>query len=163
MKPKPDKAEEKLVLNLDSLTDVYVIELKSIARTLLMGGLSGKEVTKQLEENVKNTGRETGTYFNAISSDVKSAIFQIADQAAQEAFAFENLQDAMRWVAFFTKTCPDCIDRHNQIKSYDEWASWGFPRSGATVCRQHCHCVLIPDSYPVKIEQPLPRERARIE
>ena len=163
-KPKPkDEVEERLVLNLDSLTEVYVLELKSVARNLLLGGLSETEVTRQLEENIRATGRETGAYFNAISSDVKSAIFQIADQAAQDAFAFENLQDRQRWITFFGKSCPDCRARHNLVKSYDEWLSEGLPRSGATVCRQHCHCVLLPDKYPVKIAQPLPRERAKIE
>lgn len=158
-----DKIVDNLALNLVADTESYALDMQVISRNLLFAGQSGATVTKIVADNVANTGRETGTYFNAIAADAKSALFQAADQAAQDAFAFRDLQNAMRWVAFFTKTCPDCIDRHNEVKSYEEWQSDGLPRSGATVCRKHCHCVLIPDSYPVKIEQPLPRERARIE
>ena len=44
-------------------------------------------------------------------------------------------------------TCPDCKDRHNRVKTWDEWEEEGLPRTGATVCMQYCHCVLIPEKF----------------
>jgi hypothetical protein len=65
------------------------------------------------------------------------------------------------WAAALKKTCPDCLPRHGQIDSWERWAVRGLPRSGWSVCRDKCQCVLIPqreDPGYAKMVQPLRRE-----
>tara|TARA_B100001971_G_scaffold201905_1_gene215106 strand:+ start:57 stop:356 length:300 start_codon:yes stop_codon:yes gene_type:complete len=40
--------------------------------------------------------------------------------------------------------CPDCKERHGQVKKWKEWIESGLPGSGATECGGDCYCVLDP-------------------
>ena len=99
---------------------------------------------------------------NAVNSSAQSYIFRVADRAMQDAFEARDIQNNMRWVTFFARSCPDCISRHGRVQSYTDWQSEGLPRSGATVCRSHCHCVLVPDDYPTRISAPIQRRESAI-
>ena len=158
------EAESNFTLKLNAATQQYSISLKQLMSEMLLHKMSNKQVQKQIEEEIEAGKRETGTYFNALIASQQSYLFDVADNAAQEVFAQKNLQkiEKWRWVAFFTRTCPDCIERHGQVKTYAQWERSGLPRSGQTVCRSHCHCVLLPASYAADIAMPVKRERAKI-
>jgi hypothetical protein len=48
-----------------------------------------------------------------------------------------------KWVTVKdNKVCPDCTPRHGQVKSMKDWRLIGLPRSGWSVCRSRCRCVL---------------------
>ena len=48
------------------------------------------------------------------------------------------------WICVGINTCPDCLVRHGQIATYDEWLSAGLPGSGFSVCDRNCACVIEP-------------------
>lgn len=157
------KNGEVLTAAINSATDSYVVNSTQVLSSMLLSGITGQNARDRIQSDVRNNTREIQSYFRQITDHSQSYIFQTADTAMQEAFAFKDIQNNMRWVTFFTKSCPDCIDRHNRVQSFDAWESEGTPRSGVTVCRMHCHCVLVPAEYPVDVASPVKRERARIE
>ncbi len=159
------KEGDFLIARLDTATSKYVIDTKQLVTSLLVNGVAEKNIKKRLSSEIRGDvpRRETGTYFRETVVNAQSYIFQVADAAAQQAFDFElGKNTRYRWVTFFTRSCPDCVSRHNRVQSYENWQAEGLPRTGATVCRSHCHCVLVPDSYKLEVKEPLPRERAYI-
>jgi len=141
---------------------VYVLETRSLVRRLLAGGMSERAIVEQLTLEIAARGGASGKYMNAVNSSAQSYIFRVADRAMQDAFEARDIQNNMRWVTFFARSCPDCISRHGRVQSYTDWQSEGLPRSGATVCRSHCHCVLVPDDYPTRISAPILRRESAI-
>jgi len=154
---------DKLVAALNTATNNYVIQTKDLLSSMLLSGTTQATARNRIRNDIAQGQQETGTFFNSIARNAQSYIFKVADQAFSEAMAFNNIRNKMRWVTFFTKSCPDCVARHNRIQSFELWEGEGVPRSGVTVCRGHCHCILVPDEYPVNVADPVPRERARIE
>jgi len=55
-----------------------------------------------------------------------------------------------KWKALFGPSnpngpCEDCEARHKmKAMKMDRWRAYGLPRTGATRCRQYCHCRLVP-------------------
>lgn len=158
------EAESNLTLRLNAATQQYSVSVKQLVSEMLLHKMSRSQTQKKIGEEIRGGKRETGTYFNAVVAAEQSYLFDVADAAAQEVFACQNLQELekWKWVAFFTRTCPDCIERHGQVKTYKQWQNVGVPRAGQTVCRSHCHCVLLPDFYAVDIAAPVKRERAKL-
>jgi hypothetical protein len=150
-----------LAANVDTASEIYTLDQTQFLESLIRNGVTQANAKAEIESNIKNVGRETGKYFNAVSGAGQSYLFDVADDAMRFAFQQENLRGEWRWVTFFTRSCPDCIERHNMTGTYRFFEGIGLPRSGRTVCRVHCHCVLVPDSYPVKIKNPVKRERSR--
>ena len=64
-------------------------------------------------------------------------------RAGEHKFGWVNLNDG--------KVCPDCmaiaIQQAREGYTWDEWASFGMPKAGHTVCRDHCRCKLTPYLY----------------
>ena len=60
------------------------------------------------------------------------------------ALAEMGVDTKYRWVAVLVNTCPDCLERHNKVRLWADWEADGLPRTGATVCKENCKCVLIP-------------------
>jgi len=156
-------SQDALVAALSIAADQYEINSTAMLAEMIAHGVHVEIAQERTEQQISTAARETGTFFNAIVGASQSSIFRVADTAMQEAFAFHDIQNNLRWVTFFTRSCPDCIERHGRVQSHEQWQAEGLPRSGATVCRHHCHCVLVPDEYSVDIAAPVPRERARLE
>lgn len=140
----------------------YVDKKGAMIRTMFLNGVDRKTIKDQLVQEIKEAKKETGTYFNALNGSGNAYLMRAADEAANKAFAVKDMLGKMRWVAFFTKTCPDCIERHGKIKTFKQWQMSGVPRSGVTVCRQHCHCVLLPEEYKIDVKEAMKRESARL-
>jgi hypothetical protein len=96
-----------------------------------------EDLLKDLEEG----GRIFGEFRSAIKSTVKGTVNRSRDNAI---FSTIGIDTKYRWVAVLVNTCPDCLDRHNKIKTWDEWEAEGLPRTGQTVCKENCKCVLLP-------------------
>lgn len=49
------------------------------------------------------------------------------------------------WIAVADgNTCGDCMDRHAEVHSHEEWLRLGQPRSAALQCGRRCRCELLP-------------------
>ena len=63
------------------------------------------------------------------------------------------------WVAVMQNTCFDCLFRHDmEAQTLGEWEMIGLPRTGATVCRQYCQCMLVP-SEVIEEQAPIYRKK----
>lgn len=67
-------------------------------------------------------------------------------------------QTQLTWVCALVRTCPDCLPRHRDTRSMEEWAAEGMPGTGWSVCGEHCMCQLVPEEQGRDIE-PLRRVR----
>ena len=98
------------------------------------------DLLKDLEEG----GRIFGEFKNAIKPTFFGSTYRFRDVGE---LAELGLEGKWRWVAVTKgteiKTCPDCLERHNKVKTWNEWEEEGLPRSGATVCEFNCRCVLV--------------------
>jgi len=162
--------EQQLVATLDANTKRYVVSTSQWLGNMLLNNVPKAGVKETVEAEIKERKRETGTFFRETVADTQGQIFKAADSAAHYAFNYELEAEGKseekimwRWVTFFTRSCPDCVDRHDKVWTYPEWEMIGVPRTGTTVCRSHCHCVLVPDEYDTQTRKPAQRERAKIE
>ena len=154
--------KDVLIAQLDRATKRYVFDSEELLESLLFNEVGKKPALDEIEKELKMANGQAGRYFNAITAATQGYVFKVADSAMQDAFAFKDIQNSMRWVTFFTKSCHECAALHNMVLDYKEWKYRGLPRSGVTVCKSHCHCVIIPEEYPIDISAPVQREKARI-
>jgi len=104
-------------------------------------GAGEDEIKEYLLNDLENGGRIFGEFRRAIGVTSNGVINRIRDTAQ-----FSRDIDVMvyRWCAVFINTCPDCLERHGEEHSMEEWEKIGLPRAGFTVCRENCKCVLLP-------------------
>jgi hypothetical protein len=58
-----------------------------------------------------------------------------------------DLTEKYMWVAIVDKnTCEVCEGNHGEVRTLEEWAEIGEPRSGACMGDQNCRCILVPES-----------------
>lgn len=107
-------------------------------------GTSLEIIREDLLKDLEEGGRIFGEFKNAIKPTFfgSTARFRDVGQLAEL-----GLEGKWRWVAVTLntaiKTCPDCEDRHNKVKTWNEWEAEGLPRTNATVCEQWCRCILV--------------------
>ena len=109
-------------------------------------GTSLEIIREDLLKDLEEGGRIFGEFKNALKPTFQGSVGRLRDVGE---LAEQGLSGKWRWVAVTlgtaTKTCPDCLDRHNQSKTWNEWEIEGLPRTNATVCEQWCQCVLVSD------------------
>lgn len=119
-------------------------------------GIDKEVLLKALEEDLLNGGRIFGEFRNAVRATANGSINRFRDAGEMAELDVEE-GSKFRWAAVFVNTCPDCEARHGEVKTWEEWEEEGLPRSGQTVCREHCKCMLIPASMPAM--EPIKREK----
>ena len=105
-------------------------------------GASLEAIRNDLLTDLEEGGRIFGEFINSLKPTFSGSTSRFRDIGT---LAEIGVTKTYRWVAVLINTCSDCLERHNQAKSWAEWEAEGLPRSGATVCGQNCKCVLIPD------------------
>ena len=120
------------------------LTIDEFVQSRLAAGATREEILRQLIDDLQNNGRMFSEFRRAIKSTARGSINRVRDVGY---FSEEGIQTKYRWSAILVKTCPDCLDRHGQVKTWDEWEAEGMPRAGATVCRENCHCVLVAERY----------------
>lgn len=66
--------------------------------------------------------------------------------------------DLWQWVTTERdNVCPDCEERHGEVRPLAEWEAFGLPGSGWSVCQEHCHCFIAPATG--EVEGKVRRER----
>lgn len=117
------------------------VTIDAYIKTRLAQGSDPAVVEADLLDDLNNGGRIFGEFRNAIASTVKGVANRTRDNAI---FADLGTETPYRWIAVLVNTCDDCLERHNQVQTWDEWAAEGLPRTGATVCKENCQCLLLP-------------------
>lgn len=117
-----------------------VLTLEEYVQMRLAQGATLAVIREDLLSDLETGGRIFGEFKNSLQPTFAGSINRFRDIGT---LAETGISAKYRWVAILINTCPDCLERHNQVKKWADWEEEGLPRSGATVCGQHCHCVLI--------------------
>lgn len=117
------------------------ITIEEYIQTRLKQGADPAVIEADLIKDLEEGGRIFGEFRNAVQATAKGVINRSRDNAI---FADLGIATPYRWVAVLRNTCPDCLERHNQVKTWLEWELEGLPRTGMTVCRDNCQCLLLP-------------------
>lgn len=130
------------------------ITLEEYIQTRILLGASEESIEADLLKDLDEGGRIFGEFRNAIKATSNGVINRVRDSAI---FGHLGIEAPYRWVAILINTCPDCIERHNRVQSWLEWEKEGLPRTGQTVCKENCKCILIP-AEATEVE-PIRREK----
>lgn len=137
-----DKEIQTMEIILIAKASKTAITIDEYIQTRLLQGTSAEVLEKELFKDLDEGGRIFGEFRNAIKATTNGTINRTRDNAIFTDFTTEI---SYRWVAVMINTCPDCLDRHNTVASWVDWESAGLPRTGSTVCRDNCKCVLLPE------------------
>lgn len=134
------------------------VTLEEFVRLATEQGMTREAIKNALITDLNEGGRIFGEFRNAMRATGSGTLNRFRDVAQYS--EMDIAETKYRWVAVLVNTCPDCEDRHAQIKTWNEWESEGLPRSGHTVCKQHCRCVLLSEkSLEVNVIKRLSRRK----
>lgn len=117
------------------------ITIEEYIQTRLIQGIDREVIRKELLDDLNNNGRMFAEFRNAIRATANGVSNRMRDAGE---FSQLGVITTYRWSAVLINTCPDCIERHGQVKTWEEWEAEGLPRTGHTVCKEFCRCVLLP-------------------
>ncbi len=117
------------------------ITLEEYIQMSIAQGISKKVLKDTLIQDLTEGGRIFGEFRRAVQSTAKGSLNRMRDVAE---FSEIGVNTKYRWSAVLVNTCPDCLERHGQVKEWEDWENEGLPRSGQTVCKENCKCMLIP-------------------
>ena len=98
-------------------------------------------IREDLLTDLNTGGRIFGEFMNALRPTFAGSVNRFRDSGA---LSILGKSGQYRWCAVLINTCPDCLERHGEVKSWAAWEEEGLPRAGATVCAENCKCVLLP-------------------
>lgn len=116
------------------------ITLDEFIHTSLQQGATRESIRDYLLKDLNEGGRIFGEFRNSIKATANGYMANLRDSAQ---YSEDISISKYRWVAVLSNTCPDCLERHGEIKTMEQWEEEGLPRAGFTVCKQNCQCVLI--------------------
>lgn len=114
--------------------------IEEFIETARLQGATKAQIKKLLLKDLEEGGRYFGEFRRAIQATSNGIINRLRDTAQ---FSEDYQVEKYRWVAVLVNTCPDCIERHGRVKTMEEWEEEGLPRTGFTVCKENCKCLLI--------------------
>lgn len=137
--------------------------LKEIVDRLRLQGMSDRTILRTLEADLQEGGRIFGEFRRAVQATTSGTLGRISTDAYLDEFG-TDIQ--FTWIAALVNTCQDCLPRHGRVKGFDEWEKEGLPRTGWSVCRDNCQCVLVPEEIARgrnELREPLDRKTAMAE
>lgn len=111
-----------------------------IKLSLAQGGTI-EGIREDLMKDLAEGGRIFGEFRRALVPTFSGSVNRFRDVGSLMSF---DIKSIFRWIAILVNTCPDCLGRHGKTHTWAEWEVEGLPRSGRTVCKEHCKCVLVP-------------------
>jgi len=149
-----EKEEQALVIRLATSANITSLRLDEYIQIRLLNGATREDVKAELTKDLMEGGRIFGEFRRSIKATAHGNIRRISDMGQ---WAFEGVQKFMRWVTVEDKdVCEDCQPRHNQSKTHGAWEVLGLPRSGWSICKDNCRCVLVDSELELPV---IKRER----
>jgi hypothetical protein len=136
-----DREIDTMTLFLGSKAVQAATTLEEYINVRLLQGVGIETIKAELIKDLMEGGRIFGSFRSAIRATANGVSNRMRDVAE---FSEIGLIEKYRWSAVLIKTCPDCLERHGQVKTWEEWEAEGMPRTGHTVCKEFCRCVLLP-------------------
>lgn len=150
-----EKELETLAIYLTAKVDRTAITLEEYISARLSQGATVDIIEQDLLTDLEEGGRIFGEFKNSLQPTFAGSTSRFRDVGLM---AETGVSATYRWCAVLVNTCPDCIERHNQVKTWEEWEEEGLPRSGATVCGQNCKCILA-SAEAIALEEPIVRAK----
>ena len=124
-----------------------VLDLTTLIQTMKASGVSNAIIKETLMADLAEGGRLFGGFRNQVKNTVKSGIGRASNAATLNIFTEAGIKE-FRWQTIGgDNVCPDCDDRSDEINTMEYWKTVGIPKSGFSVCQDHCYCELLPASY----------------
>lgn len=136
-----------LSINMQAKAEKTAITLEEYVATLRESGVADSVIKQNLLEDLNSGGRIFGEFFNGIGLDVSGRLGELSRAASRFKMGVKKT-DYMVWISVSiqggdTKVCPDCEPRHGEVDTYENWVLRGLPKTGWSVCRTNCKCVIM--------------------
>lgn len=122
------------------------VTIEEYVQIRVLQGASYESIRNDLLTDLNEGGRIFGEFRRAIRATANGTINRFRDNAQ---FSELGIDKTYKWAAVLVRTCPDCMDRHGREQTWEEWEAEGLPRTGQTVCKENCRCMLIPGEMSV--------------
>lgn len=120
------------------------LTLEQYVKNRLAKGDTNEQIRKDLLDDLDNGGPIFGDFKEAFKPTFENSVSRFKDAGA---LAEMGKSGKYIWSVCKGKKdpiCPDCLERDNQIKTWEEWKKMGLPKTGKTRCKKDCKCVLLP-------------------
>lgn len=142
MEDESDKVFEALRISIAAQVTRTSVTLQEFIEIQRLNGLSDSAIKNLLFRDLTEGGRIFGEFKRSLDLNITGKMGQLANEAADIRFGREPEKKKI-WIAALVNTCPDCLPRHGQIDTSENWELRGEPRSGWSVCRTNCQCILL--------------------
>ena len=152
-------SQAELVISLQIANGVNktAMDLETLITTMRASGASDDAILEVLENDLKNSGRIFGAFKNHFKTTAEFGVGRMATYGSKYELERRGVQQ-FKWQAVGKNICPDCLDRHGRLASWEEWEFAGLPQSGFSVCGLHCNCDLVPTDQWVENPMRVPIE-----
>jgi len=157
MKINQNKIEINIGEGIEASIQQFLIELRKTVMTMTNAGMSVDEIKAVLARQAEGGTGAIGGFKKNIRDTVTAGINEAANEAIYSDYKNAGVKK-YRWVTVSKNPCPDCIERHGQVETWEDWELIGLPKSGFSVCQENCKCQLLPVDYTGKgLDQPIIR------
>jgi len=131
--------------SLEAEMQLFAATLQKEVAVMRARGMADEAIYQVLLQDA----REGGRIFTQFSTSIKSQMYRgISDAGQVGSHAFYRSEgidiQRMQWINVTgpAGNCPDCESREGRIEDAETWEMIGTPRSGWSVCRGNCDCLL---------------------
>ena len=130
-------------LMINQAVEKTIIDLETLIQQMKLSGASDDAIREVLMQDLKTGGKIFGTFKNQFKATADLGIGKMSQLGSVYELDKRGLKE-YKWQRAGKNICPDCKSRHGQTGSWDEWALFGLPKSGFSVCGAYCNCDLVP-------------------
>ena len=141
-----EELRETMIMTISATAERMVIDLEELIETMRISGASASIIQTTLSTDLKESGRIFGAFRNKSKSIMANGVENASNISAIEVMEEAGVNRWM-WVASGTNICPDCESRAGRTGTTEFFDLIGHPKSGFSVCREHCNCTLVPIEY----------------
>lgn len=146
-----NKAIGILAIQLKAKAEKTAITLDEYIASLRAAGMLDSEIRSNLLTDLNTGGRIFGEFLRGMGIDVSGRLGELTRSATFAGFGFKPDEEVVWVTVSLTKeggnACPDCIPRHQEVDTFQDWIFRGLPKSGWSVCRTNCKCILMQTSH----------------
>ena len=146
--------------SMTNATTKTILDLEQTITTLRATGATTEAIRNVLLQDLNDGGIILGTYRNAIKNATGNAVQLMSEAAIRGQYGDKGIR-TFKWITAGGNVCDDCLPRHGDIATWEEWSAIGMPRSGFGVCKHNCQCQLVPSTYYDKEIQSVVRRKER--
>ena len=154
---------KSMEISLSAAVQRATASLNEIVDKMRLAGMGDIPIQVNLTKDLLEGGRIFGEFRRSVKATTEGTLGRLSTDAALSEFG-TDIQ--FTWIAALVNTCDDCLPRHGEVKDFSGWEEAGLPRTGWSICRENCQCVLIPEEIAAgrnELRDPLDRKTAMAE